>query len=373
MDSLPPPSGTSVAPVDLSALASYDYQLPSELIAEVPLARRDASRLLVVDAPQQTLTHSQFHTLPAWLRAGDLLVLNETRVLPARLRGFRAATGGKWEGLFLGLEASGAWRLIGQTRGKLQVGEVLAISVPTRPEVAPLRLVLAGRAGEGEWLARPENPPVGDSLANAQLLLETYGSLPLPPYIEREVRPELDTERYQTTYAKTPGAIAAPTAGLHFTPEVFAACRERGIETATLTLHVGIGTFRPVTAQQLADHVMHSEWGELPAATVEAIARTKASGGRVIAVGTTSARTLETVAQTGPLRPWVGETNLFIRPPFEFRAIDGLVTNFHLPLSTLLVLVCTLAGRDLILKAYHEAIAERYRFFSYGDAMLILK
>lgn len=362
-------------PADLSALSSYDYTLPPELIAEVPLDRRDASRLLVVDRPSQTLTHGQFSDLPQWLRAGDLLVLNETRVLPARLRGVRGATGGKWEGLFLGVESRGDWRLIGQTRGKLQVGEELHIPHPQGAAAAhPLRLKLQGRAAEGEWLATPEgDPEVSDPFRRAQQLLEQYGTLPLPPYIEREVRSDLDTERYQTMYARTPGAIAAPTAGLHFTPEVFAACHALGVETATLTLHVGIGTFRPVAVERLADHVMHSEWCELPAATVAAIERTRARGGRVIAVGTTSARTLESIAATGSLRPWSGETDLFIRPPYEFRVIDGLITNFHLPKSTLLVLVSTLAGRDLMLLAYREAIARQYRFFSYGDAMLIVR
>ncbi|RLS51892.1 MAG: tRNA preQ1(34) S-adenosylmethionine ribosyltransferase-isomerase QueA [Planctomycetota bacterium] len=372
---LPPAPENACQPADLSALSSYDYSLPPELIAEVPLDRRDASRLLVVDRLGQALTHGQFADLPQWLRAGDLLVLNETRVLPARLRGVRGATGGKWEGLFLGVESRGDWRLIGQTRGKLQVGEELHIPPPQGSAVAhPLRLKLQSRAAEGEWLATPEgDPEVSDPFQRAQQLLEQYGKLPLPPYIEREVRADLDTERYQTMYARTPGAIAAPTAGLHFTPEVFAACRALGVETATLTLHVGIGTFRPVAVERLADHVMHSEWCELPAVTVAAIERTRARGGRVIAVGTTSARTLESIAATGPLRPWSGETNLFIRPPYEFRVIDGLITNFHLPKSTLLVLVSTLAGRDLMLRAYREAIARQYRFFSYGDAMLIVR
>ncbi len=368
-----PPSDEHVpASVDQSVLSSYDYVLPPELIAEVPLDRRDASRLLVVDRSSQTLTHAKFQDLSNWLRSGDLLVLNETRVLPARLRGVRATTGGKWEGLFLGVTADGQWRLIGQTRGTLRTGEEIHIPSVTQT-AAPLRLIFQGRANEGEWIVSPLNEsPITDPFIHAQELLAHYGSLPLPPYIEREARADLDGERYQTTYARTPGAIAAPTAGLHFTPEVFAACRDKGVETATLTLHVGIGTFRPVTAEKLADHVMHSEWCELPAETVTAIEQTKARGGRVIAVGTTTARTLESVAASGPLRPWSGETNLFIRPPYEFRVIDALITNFHLPKSTLLVLVSTLAGRELILQAYQEAIAQRYRFFSYGDAMLIV-
>ena len=381
----------SPASFDGGAISSYDYTLPPELIAAAPLAVRDASRLLVVNRAEQSITHATFRDLPAYLREGDLLVVNETRVVPAKLRGTRSATGGKWEGLFLGIEGATYWRLIGQTRGKLQPGEELSLYPADNPDdPSRLRVTLRERRGAGEWLVEPVLPRVvasseqerpiseekltggADPWPVVQQLLDQFGTVPLPPYIERTAACPEDRERYQTTFAKNPGAIAAPTAGLHFTPEIFAACQQRGVEVAPLTLHVGIGTFRPVSVERLDDHIMHFEYGELPAHTVEAIHRTRQRGGRVVAVGTTAVRTLESVAHTGPLRPWSGETNLFIRPPYEFQVVDALVTNFHLPKSTLLVLVSALAGRDLILEAYRQAITERYRFFSYGDAMLIV-
>lgn len=369
---------------DLGAISSYDYQLPPELIASHPLAERDASRLLVVDRASGTITHTMFRHLPDYLRTGDLLVRNETRVVPAKLKGERASTGGKWEGLFLGLEASGLWRLIGQTRGKLQPGESLSLAPADQPGSSErLQIVLKEKLSDGEWLAEPRaesltpSPSPGgrgepDSWAETQSLLERFGTVPLPPYIERLTASPEDRERYQTTYARNPGAVAAPTAGLHFTPEIFARCREKGVDAASLTLHVGVGTFRPVSVERLDDHVMHFERGELPAETAAAIQQTRAMGGRIVAIGTTAVRTLETVASCGPLAAWSGETNLFIRPPYQFKVVDALVTNFHLPQSTLLVLVSALAGRELILEAYRQAIAERYRFFSYGDAMLIV-
>ena len=385
---LPDPAANSL-PIDPGAISSYDYTLPPELIAAAPLAERDASRLLVVNRAEQSITHASFRDLPNYLRAGDLLVVNETRVVPAKLRGVRAATGGKWEGLFLGIEGATHWRLIGQTRGKLRPGEQLSLYPADDPDSPErLRLILRERRDEGEWLVEPI--PSGSSFSETgrsfaeqkathpdpwlltQQLLDRFGTVPLPPYIERTAASPEDRERYQTTFARNPGAIAAPTAGLHFTPEIFAACLQRGVEVAPLTLHVGIGTFRPVSVEKLDDHIMHFEYAELPAPTVEAIHRTRERGGRVIAIGTTAVRTLESVVHTGPLRAWSGETNLFIRPPYKFQAVDALVTNFHLPKSTLLVLVSALAGRDLILEAYRQAIAERYRFFSYGDAMLIV-
>ena len=386
MNSVPPTSELAPpAPADWGAISSYDYDLPSELIASAPLATRDASRLLVVDRAERSITHATFRDLPSYLRAGDLLVVNETRVVPAKLRGVRAATGGKWEGLFLGIEGPTHWRLIGQTRGKLVPGEELTLYPADDPTAeARLRVILREKRDDGEWLVEPvpsvvfrsakERPGAEQqaTFTDPWQLLDQFGTVPLPPYIERTAASPEDRERYQTTFARNPGAIAAPTAGLHFTPEIFVACQQRGIDVAPLTLHVGIGTFRPVATERLDDHVMHFEYAELPALTVEAIQRTRQRGGRVIAVGTTAVRTLESVAHTGPLREWSGETNLFIRPPYEFRVVNALVTNFHLPKSTLLVLVSALAGRDLILEAYQQAIAARYRFFSYGDAMLIV-
>ena len=352
------------------SLSLYSYDLPPELIAAQPLPERDASRLLVLRRPTGEIAHRAFRDLPDLLRPHDLLVLNETKVVPARLVGTRSRTGGKWEGLFLGVDESGRWRLIGQTRGKLQPGESITLqasdpgaAISDQPE--HLELTLISKSEEGEWKA------AAGSEHSTMALLDRFGSVPLPPYIERETPSDLDRTRYQTTYARTPGAVAAPTAGLHFTPEVFARCNERGVNRAFVTLHVGLGTFRPVTAERLSDHVMHQEWCDLPQQTVEAIAAAKAKGGRIIAIGTTTVRTLESVAARGPLQPFRGETDLFIRPPYEFRVVDAMVTNFHLPKSTLLVLLSAFAGREAVLNAYAAAIAKRYRFYSYGDAMLI--
>ena len=338
---------------------ALDYHLPESLIAQEPAARRDASRLLVVRRREGALEHRTFADLPELLHPGDLLVLNDTRVLPARLVGRRERTGGRWEGLFLQADAEGRWELLCQTRGRLTEGETVLV------EPGPLRLTLVGHSG-GHWLARPEAP--GDAFE----LLERHGRVPLPPYIRKgEARAE-DRDRYQTVYARQAGAVAAPTAGLHFTPEVFAALERCGIGRAFVTLHVGVGTFQPIKVEDVRLHEMHREWGQLPAATAEAIAACKARGGRVVAVGTTAVRVLETVTATGPPRPWSGETELFIYPPYEFRCVDALVTNFHLPRSTLLLLVGAFAGMELMRRAYETAVQHLYRFYSYGDAMLIL-
>ncbi|WP_437190600.1 tRNA preQ1(34) S-adenosylmethionine ribosyltransferase-isomerase QueA [Planctomicrobium sp. SH527] len=352
----------------LSQIGAYDYTLPEELIAQTPTEKRDASRLMVINRVKGTIEHTHFNQIPTYLNAGDLLILNNTRVVPARLIGIRTKTGGKWEGLFLRLESASEWRLIGQTRGRLHPGERLTLTPADTASSTPhatLDLVLQSKNEDGTWIAIP------DSSVPALTLLDQFGTLPLPHYMHRSAEAS-DRDRYQTTYAEKPGAVAAPTAGLHFTPEVFAACRQRQVETATVTLHVGLGTFRPVSVDHLDDHKMHSEWCEVSEETVKKIEQTKANGGRVIAVGTTSVRPLESICQQAQLRPWQGETDLFIRPPFQFQMIDALITNFHLPKSTLLVLVSTFAGRELMLNAYAEAIRERYRFFSYGDAMLIL-
>lgn len=355
--------------MSVEEISHYDYDLPAELIAGVPLPQRDASRLLTLDRLTGRIAHRTFRDFPSLLQAGDLLVLNQTRVVPARLLGRRTATGGHWEGLFLGCRDNGDWRLIGQTRGKLQPGESITLhradSAGVDPAAETLALQLLRRSDDGEWTARP------DSDASAFELLDRFGAVPLPPYIERDRPTDLDRERYQTTFARTPGAVAAPTAGLHFTPEILARCRDRGVGIAFVTLHVGLGTFRPVSVERLDEHVMHHEWCELPQETVEAIGSTQSAGRRVIAVGTTTVRTLESVAARGPLTAWTGQTNLFIRPPYEFRVVDALLTNFHLPRSTLLVLVSAFAGRESVLRAYASAIAQRYRFYSYGDAMLI--
>ncbi|MCX7410536.1 MAG: tRNA preQ1(34) S-adenosylmethionine ribosyltransferase-isomerase QueA [Planctomycetales bacterium] len=348
---------------NLDHLSAFDYTLPEHLIAKEPLPERDASRLLVLDRQSGHIEHRQIRDLPNLLAARDCLVFNNTRVLPARLLGHRAATGGKWEGLYLNSDADGRWKLIGQTRGYLQPNETVVIPIV---DGAELSLKLIGREPDGVFVFEP-------SLAGSAVeLLARFGTLPLPPYFDRQTPEANDWERYQTVYASQPGSVAAPTAGLHFTPSLLNACTARGIERAEVTLHVGLGTFRPVAVENLADHPMHSEWCELPAAAVEQLATTRANHGRVVAVGTTSLRTLESAMLHGGLQPWSGETRLFIRPPYQFQIVEALLTNFHLPKSTLLMLVSAFAGADSIRAAYQAAIAEQYRFFSYGDAMLIV-
>jgi S-adenosylmethionine:tRNA ribosyltransferase-isomerase len=338
-----------------------DYTLPPELIAQEPAAERDRSRLLVVRRGDESLEHRQFLDLPNFLKPGDLLVLNDTRVLPARLIGRRERTGGKWEGLYLG-ERDRVWEMLCQTRGRLVEGETVAVGEPT------LQLSYLGRTPDGHFLFRPETP------GTSAEILARYGQMPLPPYVRKGRAAADDTERYQTVYARQLGAVAAPTAGLHFTPRVFDRLQVRGIGTTTLTLHVGLGTFQPLQSDDPTKHVMHREWCELPVAAAEAVNACRARGGRVVAVGTTAVRTLESAAahQSGPLAAWSGETDLFIYPPYQLKMVDGLVTNFHLPRTSLLLLVAAFAGDGLLRRAYAEAIAHRYRFYSYGDAMLIL-
>jgi S-adenosylmethionine:tRNA ribosyltransferase-isomerase len=335
-----------------------DYELPPHLIAQEPAAERDTARLLVVDRATGALGHHQFRDLPELLFPGDLLVLNDTRVLPARLVGRRERTGGKWEGLFLRQTADGLWELLAQTRGHPMPGEVIVI------EPGPLRLTLRGRTN-GHWLAEPDPPG-----SPAELLAKS-GRVPLPPYIRKGQAGPADRERYQTVYARSDGSVAAPTAGLHFTPAVLDRLRARGVETATVTLHVSLGTFKPMKSDDPAGHRMHAEYAEVPVGTVGAAVQCKKRGGRVIAMGTTATRALESAARDGELRPWTGETDLFIYPPYRFRVVDGLITNFHLPRTTLLLLVAAFAGPDLVRAAYTEAIRREYRFYSYGDAMLV--
>lgn len=338
-----------------------DYSLPEHLIAQQPAAERDQSRLMVVRRADSTIEHHIFHELPELLRPGDLLVLNDTRVLPARLLGRRARTGGVWEGLFLGQATDGLWELLCQTRGRLAEGETIVV------EPEPLELRLVRRTPEGRWLVRPEG------VGSAAELLARHGQIPLPPYIRKGRAADGDRERYQTVFADRPGAVAAPTAGLHFTPRLFDRLNKCGIGWTFVTLHVGLGTFQPIQADDFRQHRMHREWGELSAPAAEAIQACRTRGGRVVAVGTTSARLLETVAASkGAFSPWLGETELYIYPPYELRAIDALITNFHLPRSTLLLLVGAFAGVSLLREAYRIAIEQHYRFYSYGDAMLIV-
>jgi len=339
----------------------FDYHLPEHLIAQHPAAERDAARLLVVRRDTRTIAHRTFRDLPDLLSPGDLVVLNDTRVLPARLVGRRQSTGGKWEGLFLRTTESGWWEMLAQTRGYPEIGTAFVTDTN-------LQLVLRGRTDDRHWLMEPQEsgtPPE---------LLARYGHIPLPPYIRKGREEDSDRDRYQTVYANTAasGSVAAPTAGLHFTPAVFDRLAERGIGTARVTLHVGLGTFAPVKVDDPTKHVIHREWCEVKSEAVEAISAAKARGGRVVAVGTTTTRTLESAARPAGLRPFCGETGLFIHAPFEFRVVDALVTNFHLPRTTLLLLVGAFAGSDLLRDAYTEAITREYRFFSYGDAMLVL-
>lgn len=336
--------------------SDFDYTLPTELIAQCPLAERGASRLLVLDPAQPAPIDSEFKALPQWLRAGDLLVLNDTRVLPARLFG-RKSSGGAVELLLERLiDAHNGWF-------HLRVSKKPAPGASIEVE-GGLRLRVITR--EGALFHLRWQDPVGD-LADA---LERIGHIPLPPYIERE-DDGADRERYQTVYARERGSVAAPTAGLHFDQAMLERLREQGIEHCFVTLHVGAGTFQSLREESLDKVVLHREWCRVPPAVVAAIEAARARGGRVIAVGTTSTRTLESAAQDGVLRPYEGETQLFIAPGYRFRVIDGLITNFHLPQSSLLMLVAALAGRERVLAAYRHAVAQRYRFFSYGDACLV--
>jgi S-adenosylmethionine:tRNA ribosyltransferase-isomerase len=335
-----------------------DYDLPAHLIAQHPPAERDASRLLLVDRATRSLAHHHFADLPALLQPGDLLVLNDTRVLPARVQGVRERTGGKWEGLFLHAHPNGQWEMLAKTRGHPAIGETI------RLDPGPLRLTLCGRVG-GHWLVEP------DRQGTPAELLAQCGQIPLPPYIRKGQAQATDRERYQTVFAKHDGSVAAPTAGLHFTPVLLQRVQQHGVGIAYVTLHVGLGTFEPIKTNDPTQHQMHAEYGTVPAATVQAIAECKQRGNKVIAVGTTATRALESAARDGTLRAWSGATDIFIYPPYRFKVLDGLITNFHLPRTTLLLLVAALADGELVRTAYMEAIRHEYRFFSYGDAMFI--
>jgi len=357
---------------DSGDAAQYDYELPRELIAQEPLADRATARLLHVRRADGAIAHRGVRDLPAILRPGDLLVVNDTRVVPARLVGRRAATGGRWEGLFLrvvgeGADA-GAWVVLAQTRGRPAIGERVILVDRAGADAAMLELV--GRGEGGGWLVRP------DGREPVEVVLDRVGRVPLPGYIRGGADEPDDAARYQTVFAREDGSAAAPTAGLHFTADLLATLAARGIDRASVTLHVGLDTFRPITAERLEDHPMHTERCECPPETAVAVRTTRERGGRVLAVGTTAVRTLETAARAaGPadaIAPFSGPTDLFIRPGHSFRAVDLLLTNFHMPRTTLMVLVSSFAGRDLVERAYAEAIRERYRFLSYGDAMLIV-
>jgi S-adenosylmethionine:tRNA ribosyltransferase-isomerase len=338
--------------------SDFHYDLPQRLIAQTPLEQRDASRMLVLDRATGGISHRSFRELPELLAPGDLLVMNDSRVLPARLLGEKIPTGAAIEFLLLEDKGGGVWEIL--TR-------------PGRKALPGTRFSFGGGRLIGEILEVLEG---GNRLARFtheggfDQTLDEVGNMPLPHYITERLS---DGERYQTVYARERGSAAAPTAGLHFTPELLARLREKGIGTAFVTLHVGLGTFRPVQAEEVADHRMHSERYSVPQATADAINSAKAAGGRVIAVGTTSCRTLESVMRDrGKIEPCEGATDIFIYPGYEFKAIDGLITNFHLPESTLIMLVSAFAGYESTMNAYKEAVGEEYRFFSFGDCCIII-
>ena len=348
----------------MSELDQYDYELPRQLIAQQPANSRIDARLMVVDRKQNTLDHRYIRDLPELLCAGDCLVINDTKVIPARLLGYRAETGGRWEGLFIEASPDGLWNVLSHTRGKLVSGELIVLQDVAGKD--DTRLILVEKKSDGSWIVRPE------SSEDLYAILDRVGRIPLPPYIRDGEMTDSDRQNYQTVYAQVPGAVAAPTAGLHFTDSLLRKLKEIGVIIARLTLHVGLGTFRPIAVEKLAEHPMHSEWGAIDADAINIIKTCRQRGGRVLGVGTTSVRLLETAAADGVLKPFSGSTDLFIRPPYEFHAIDAMMTNFHLPRTTLLILVRTFGGDALIKQAYEEAIREQYRFYSYGDAMLIL-
>jgi len=354
------------------SLSHYDYDLPSELIAQEPLANRGDARLIVVDRKTQSLTHRHIRDLPELLRKNDCLVLNDTKVIPARLMGKRTKTGGRWEGLFLQSVPPNRWQVIGKTRGRVQVGEIVLLHSPDGKTSVPIQFV---EKSEGHaWLVQPLVTADNSGLFGADStgtlgLLQQIGWTPIPPYIRGGKPLAYDEERYQTVYATHAGSVAAPTAGLHFTPELLTQIKQREVATTSVTLHVGMGTFKPITAEDIDEHLMHSEWCSLSTECARTLQRCRESGGRIVAVGTTSVRVLESAPH--PLAAFEGTTSLFIRPPYRLRNVDVLLTNFHFPKSTLLILVRTFGGDELIRAAYEEAVRERYRFFSYGDAMLI--
>jgi len=347
-----------VAPEKFNVLkkSDFDFELPPELIAQAPLAERSASRLLLLDVEKQSREDRLFRELPDFLRPGDLLVFNDTRVLPARLYG-RKSSGGAVEILIE--------RVTGAHEATVQLGVSKKPKEGAQIELADGSVAVVLGRDDAFFRLRFESPEP------LEKLLLKLGEMPLPPYIERHADAS-DMERYQTVYAREPGAVAAPTAGLHFDEAMLAQLRDKGIDFGYVTLHVGAGTFQPMRAEDVRDHVMHREWLNVGAALVEKIRWARAAGGRVVAVGTTVVRALESATKDGELHPFAGETQIFIFPGYRITSVDALVTNFHLPQSTLLMLVSALAGRDFMLDSYRHAVTQRYRFFSYGDAMLIL-
>lgn len=337
-------------------LSDFDYFLPEELIAQHPIEPRDSSRLLVLDKNTGARAHQHFYDLPTYLRAGDTLVFNDTRVIPARLIGAKAETGGKVEVFLLTRKSGDQWEALVKPGKKARAGTIIKFSEELSCEIMEttdfggriVRFIFDGIFEE---------------------ILDRLGQTPLPPYIKEELA---DKERYQTVYARERGSAAAPTAGLHFTKELMEKVKAKGVNLAFVTLHVGLGTFRPVNTDDITNHVMHREYYSVSPETAQLINNTKTAGGRVIAVGTTAIRTLETATSDGVLEAKSGWTEIFIYPGYEFKMIDAAVTNFHLPKSTLLMLISALASKESVLTTYEEAVQEKYRFFSFGDAMLII-
>ena len=337
--------------------SDFNYDLPPELIAQTPLARRDGSRLLVLGRETGAMEHRHFYDLPEYLRPGDCLVLNDSRVLPARLLGHRVPSGGAVEVLLLQDKGDGVWECLTRPGKKTQPGTELSFGD------GELTATVVGALDGGNKLVQFHYEGIFLEV------LERLGKMPLPPYIKEELE---DGERYQTVYSRVNGSAAAPTAGLHFTREMLDSIAAMGVNIAYVTLHVGLGTFRPVKADEISEHHMHSEFCMISAETAELLNRTRAAGGRIICVGTTSCRTLESFAHDdGTFEEKSGWTDIFIYPGYRFKAMDALITNFHLPESTLIMLVSAFAGREHVLAAYEEAVRERYRFFSFGDCMLV--
>lgn len=338
-------------------VSDFDYDLPEELIAQQPIEPRDRSRLLVLDRKTGLMEHKNFYNLPQFLQPGDTLVFNDTRVIPARLLGVKPATGAKIEVFLLNRITKDDWEVLVKPGKKARPGTVIEFD-------GKLRCQVVDSTDFGGRVVRFSYQGVFEEI------LDVLGETPLPPYIKAQLT---DKERYQTVYARERGSAAAPTAGLHFTRELMEKIESMGVNLAFVTLHVGLGTFRPVTAEDISEHVMHREYYSVPAATAAIVNQTLAAGKRVIAVGTTAVRTLESAASaTGCLEAKSGWTEIFIYPGYEFKIVKALITNFHLPKSTLLMLISALADRELIFKAYREAVDQRYRFFSFGDAMFII-
>ena len=338
-------------------LSEFDYDLPEELIAQTPCEPRNHSRLMVLDRQQQTVQHQHFYDLKNFLVPGDTLIFNDTRVMPARLIGHRDKTGGKVEVFLLRRINGNEWETLVKPGKKAQPGNVICFGDELSCEVL-------SHTDFGGRIVRFSYDGIFEEI------LDRLGETPLPPYIHEKLA---DKERYQTVYSKEQGSAAAPTAGLHFTKAMMQEIEAMGVNLGFVTLHVGLGTFRPVSVDKIEDHAMHKEYYSVPAETVELIASTKARGGRVIAVGTTSIRTLESAAKAkGLIEAGSGWTEIFIYPGYEFKIVDAMITNFHLPKSTLLMLISAFAGKEFVLSAYRQAVEEKYRFFSFGDAMLLV-